>query len=174
MTTEADNWLKAIDRDDTQAFQALYQSYHLKLYRFLLALLEQPAPANDLLHRVMLDLWRQPKQLLGKPDLQLSLLQLGWLAASQQPSGQSLPTSAKITRLELPGFANQHLQPESIASCWHQLNLSQRALIYLAMTEGLACRDISIILQLSETQVSEGLHQALERLRNSLVVPNSD
>lgn len=174
MTADPDNWLNAIHRDDTVAFKAFYQAYHLKLYRFMLALQEQPAAANDSLHRVMLDVWRHPKTLLGQPDIEVSLLQRGWQHISQHPATSGIQTRARVTHLELPALENQHQLPDSLPSGWHVLTLFERALIYLALIEQRPAAQIGVILTLTDLQTHERLTLALEHLRTCMVLPNSD
>lgn len=174
MSLETDNWLKAMHQDNTLAFEAFYQAYHLSLYRFILALLEQPPLAGEVLHRIMLDVWHNPKSLVGTTDIKQELFQRGWHQLNQQPHHQHKLHRASVTHLTHPTPAQQHQLPESLRTCWHQLNLHERALIYLVFIENLDEIRIASILELPIHQITERLQQALERLRNGMLLPNSD
>jgi RNA polymerase sigma-70 factor (ECF subfamily) len=51
--------LKAVAAGDKPALQALYLRHKVRVYRFVLRLSGDAASAEDIVHEVFLDVWRQ-------------------------------------------------------------------------------------------------------------------
>src|SRR5215469_3058433 len=55
-----------IAQGDRLAMQVLFARHHVRVYRFVLRLIGDPATAEDLISEVFLDVWRQANRFEGR------------------------------------------------------------------------------------------------------------
>jgi RNA polymerase sigma-70 factor (ECF subfamily) len=66
--------IKAVADSDRNAMHALYARHNVKVYRFILRLIEDPSLAEDLASEVFLDVWRQAAAFKAKSQVSTWLL----------------------------------------------------------------------------------------------------
>jgi RNA polymerase sigma-70 factor (ECF subfamily) len=69
-----DALLRAIAAGDKRALQALYLRHKVRVYRFVLRLIGDAASAEDIVHEVFLDVWRQADGFKAKSQVSTWIL----------------------------------------------------------------------------------------------------
>src|SRR3954453_1818494 len=72
--TSDDVLIGRIAGGDRLAMQVLFARHHVRVYRFVLRLVSDPALAEDLISEVFLDVWRQANRFEGRAAVSTWLL----------------------------------------------------------------------------------------------------
>src|SRR5438105_15880793 len=73
-TTSDEALIGRIAAGDKLAMQVLFARHHVRVYRFVLRLVGEPAAAEDLISDVFLDVWRQANRFEGRSAVSTWLL----------------------------------------------------------------------------------------------------
>src|SRR5829696_2471299 len=74
--TSDDILIGRIAGGDRLAMQVLFARHHVRVYRFVLRLVGNPATAEDLISEVFLDVWRQAGRFEGRAQVTTWLLSI--------------------------------------------------------------------------------------------------
>jgi RNA polymerase sigma-70 factor (ECF subfamily) len=85
--------VRAIANGDRYAMQVLYVRHHVKVYRFILRLIDDAALAEDLVSEVFIGVWRQASGFKSKSQVSTWLLAIARnKALSARSSGNAYPS----------------------------------------------------------------------------------
>ena len=172
--------VERLHQNDLSAFDALYQNYHLAVYRNILKLTKDPTAAEDILQEVFIRLWEKRKQL--DPGQSVA----GWLFVI------SFNLSVDYSRLKLReqvlhrklfsetqelsadnywkiSEKQYHLLEKAIA----QLTPQRRKVVKLCKLQGKTYEEAAVELNISRHTVKEHLSAAMISI-NEYVRKNSN
>ena len=167
---EARRIAAAISRGDDAAFRELYDRYHQRVFRLVLALTQGDEPsAHDIVQAVMLTAASRLKPVSGEEHL------WNWLAqVARQKLGKfrrgldvmlvpvaDVPETAQVA-------ADSHLE-ERLEVALSALDEPERRLVEMFYFEGMSQKEIAKSLALTPKAVSSRLERARARLRESIV-----
>ncbi len=178
--TDADEqaWLTRIAAGDEQAMQALYRKHADALYRFALQRLDEPAEAADVLHDVMLEVWRKADRFEGRSRVRTWLFgiahhkvidrlrRLGRAreheASDTEPDSQSDPASDTLAATAAAA------QADWVRHCLQRLADIHRQVMHLAFYEDFSCTEIAQALGCPPGTVKTRLMHARKHMKRCL------
>ena len=168
--------ITALANDDEQAFAALYNKYHQKLFFFILNFTHSQPVAEDALQEVFVKLWTERKKLTGITNFNAWLFKI-----AKNHVLNSLKRMAHET-LILTSIA-QDINPNSedtyailsykdiyavLQSGMNELPPQQKLVIELSREEGLKYEEIAGRLKISPLTVKKHAARALQYLREKI------
>lgn len=168
--------LTALANDDEQAFAALYNKYHQKLFYFILNFTHSQPVAEDALQEVFVKLWSERKKLGGIVNFNAWIFRV-----ARNHVLNNLKRMAHET-LILTTIA-QDINPNSedtyailsykdihavLQSGMNELPPQQKKVIELSREEGLKYEEIANRLNISPLTVKKHAAQALQYLREKI------
>ena len=158
------------------AFRQLFDSYHGKLYSYILKITESNETAEDIVHDVFLKLWLQKERLLEIQQLNAYLFKMAQNAAY---NGLRRLAKRALVMNELSKGAthessdpNDKLVRKEVLQIIHnavgKLTPQQKEVFKMSREEGLKQEDIAKRLNISIFTVKRHLTDALNHLRNEI------
>ncbi|SFD47314.1 RNA polymerase sigma-70 factor, ECF subfamily [Chitinophaga sp. CF118] len=164
--------LQSVKRDDTTAFEILYDRYWKALYLKACQRVDKDE-AKDIVQEVMMSLWRRRKTITVDKDGELG--RYLFTAIKYRVISHYAFNSAEIKKIELfNALDNQTDALEtkelkaSIEAAVNRLPVRMQQIFRMSREEDYSIADIARILNISEQTVKNQLTEALKRLRNSL------
>ncbi|HHO68049.1 MAG TPA: sigma-70 family RNA polymerase sigma factor [Gammaproteobacteria bacterium] len=149
-------WLERIAAGDEQAMQRFYQAWAGPVYQFALRRLDEPADAADLLHEVMLDVWRQAGRFEERSRVRTWLFgiahhkvldRLRRLGRSREREAAGVEAGAQPdTRSDTLAAAAAASHAGWVRHCLETLAAIHRQVLHLAFFEDLSCSEIAEVL----------------------------
>ena len=155
--------LLAADR----AFEQLYRSHAADIYRYALAVLGNPADAEDVAQTTFLNAYRafrrgqrplQPHNWLVK--IAHNVCRMRWRQAGHRPREIALENAPETAAPE-----SDHPDLDEVLQALGRLSFNQRSAIVMRELEGRSCREIAEVLGLTVGAVEALLFRARKRLR---------
>ena len=168
-------WIEQIAKGDREAFEKLYSSYSVRLFRYLLTLVQDRNAAEELTNDVLLAAWKGAAEFRGqsKPST--------WLfgIARHKALNELRRTNSKMVDIEEAGEVvesregpEELLQREMLARCMasalRELSPSHREVLELTFYQELSYQEIAEIMQCSVNTVKTRVFYAKKRLREHL------
>ena len=156
---------------DQLAMRTLFARHRVALYRWLLRLVRDEAPAEDLLSDVFLDVWRQAASFRGRASVSTWLLAIArHMAASarrrrndaelDEASVSTVPDPADDAEVTL----QKKNRAEALRQSLHRLSPDHREVIDLAYYHGKSVKEIAEIVSISEATVKTRMFYARRKL----------
>ena len=170
--------LERIAAGDEQAMQRFYQDWSRPVYRFALRRLDEPADAADLLHEVMLDVWRKAGQFEGRSRVRTWLFgiahhkvldrlrRLG--RVRDREDLETEPGAQPDTRCDTLAAAAAASHAGWVKHCLEALAGIHRQVLHLAFYEELSCSEIAGILGCPPGTVKTRLMHARNNMKRCL------
>lgn len=182
MTANADAaaLLARIARGDRAAMERFYRAFEARVYRFALSRLNQPFDAADVLHEVMLEVWRNAGRFAGRSRVTTWLFGIAHHKVVDRQRRRGL---AAVTvdddpeELDMPSNRVEDDQETLLAAaqdaarvrdCLARLSPEHREILHLAFYEDLPYRDIARIVDCPEGTVKSRVHHAKRALARCL------
>jgi RNA polymerase sigma-70 factor, ECF subfamily len=170
--TAADQALiRRIAAGDQHAMRWLYGRHHLRLYRWLLRLVDDPALAEDILSEVFLDVWRQAAAFEGRSSVATWLLAIArYKALSARRRRRELPLDEEFAAAiadpaDDPETALQKKDgTERVRESLAMLPVGQREVIDLVYYHGRSVKDVAQIVGVPEATVKTRMFHARRKL----------
>ena len=164
----------AMATGDRGALATLYERHAPLLLGLALRIVRERREAEDLLHDVFLEAWRNAKDF----DPRRGRVRT-WLAIRMRSRALDLQKSARVSRSagdsgldflidESEGASPDHRR---VRSALAELGQDQRRVLELAYFEGLSCTEIAERIAIPVGTVKSRIAAGLERLRSGLVGP---
>lgn len=167
-----------VKKDDTAAFELLYERYHQRLYHFILGLVKERTLAEDLFQETFLRIFRERKSYRKKSRFSTYLFTIArnlcldtlnsWqrrhISGSDQGRIRSVPFPSKGPA-ELLEEAET---TEAIKRAIEGLPEDQREALLLSKYAGLSYKEIAEVLKSSPDAVKQRVYRALVFLRKRL------
>ena len=160
--------LQQIARGDEQAFDRLYESYNLAVYRYALSLVGDPAVAEEILQDVFLAVWKGADRFRYQAQIKTWLLRIAHYRAMSRLRQNNM--AAALDEIEdVPDelaiedlYANPDL--ERVQAAVLQLSPKLRAVVELAFMHDLSYAEIASVVNIPIGTVKSRMSNALRRL----------
>ena len=156
---------------DQLAMRTLFARHRVALYRWLLRLVRDEAPAEDLLSDVFLDVWRQAASFRGRASVSTWLLAIArhMAASARRRRNDAELDEATVSTVPDPADdAEVTLQKknraEALRQSLHRLSPDHREVIDLAYYHGKSVKEIAEIVSISEATVKTRTFYARRKL----------
>jgi len=163
--------IRRIAAGDQSAMRALFARYRVRVYRWLLRLVDDEALAEDLLSEVFLDLWRHAASFEARSSLSTWLLAIARykaLSARRRRTDAELDEATVSTVPDTADDPEVTLQKENRAEALRQslprLSPEHREVIDLAYYHGKSVKEIAAIVSISEATVKTRMFYARRKL----------
>jgi RNA polymerase sigma-70 factor (ECF subfamily) len=167
--------MTAMANGDRAALAALYDRHAPTLLALGLRIVKHRGEAEDLLHDVFLEAWRNAKSY----DLNRGRVRT-WLVIRMRSRALDVLKSARVSRRtddervaeRVVGDDDPSASPDQrrVRAALSEIPPEQRTILELAYFEGLSCSDIATRLTIPIGTVKSRLAAALSKLRNTLGV----
>jgi len=156
---------------DRDALARLYERHCQVLLGLAIRIVREKREAEDLLHDVFLEAWRQAKDFDPKRGRVRT-----WLAIRMRSRALDLQKSARVSRnagdagLEVVADERERQSPDHarVRSALAALGTDQRRVVELAYFEGLSCSEIATRLTIPIGTVKSRLAAGMTRLRDCI------
>lgn len=162
--------IQRIAAGDSDALETLYQRYSLRVWHYLIGLLEDRQQADDVLQEVMLAVWKGAVNFRGESKVSTWLL-----AIAKNLAVQARKKNIRQTTLldEADEFAttsdldilNDQAELERVREAIRQLPPEQRETLELVFYHQLAGADAASVLGVAHGTVKSRLNRAVNALR---------
>jgi len=175
------HWIARIREGNAAAFEALYLELHPRLYGFIYRMTRDHGLAEDLVNETLLLVWEKPEGFNGQSKLSTWIFGIAYRKALKAIA-KGARASAAVPLDDLSEVltdrkvsATREVELENLLSvALDSLSDEQRAVIELTFTEGLAYRDIAVILGCPENTVKTRMFHARRKLEPYLVLLRPD
>jgi len=163
--------IRRIAAGDQSAMRALFARYRVRVYRWLLRLVDDEALAEDLLSEVFLDAWRHAASFEARSSLSKLLLAIARykaLSARRRRTDAELDEATVSTVPDTADDPEVTLQKKNRAEALRQslprLSPEHREVIDLAYYHGKSVKEIAEIVSISEATVKTRMFYARRKL----------
>lgn len=163
--------------DDQQAYKELYTSLYSFLLAFARTIVSSRETAEEIVSDVFIRIWERRKELKKIANLKVYLYVATRNIAFNYLDKQKRTPTHSIDNLEAE-FTSIYFDPEQLMITAEMLDLIQKAIdqlppkckmiFKLAKEDGLKCREVAEILNLSVKTVENQLAIALEKIGNTV------
>ncbi len=175
-TYNADELLELIAQGNELAFRHLFETYHNKLYNYILKITGSKETAEDTVHDVFLKIWIQKEKLPGIQNLDGYLFRMCYNHAINGFRRMATETLVMATLQKKPEKANltpeDQLLNKEIRKLIHRavdtLTPQQKEVFKLSREVGLKQQEIASQLNISIFTVKKHLTNALNHVRKEI------
>lgn len=183
MNSETDlELVKKIAIGDEVAFSKLYTRYKLPVYNFIMRLIFQKDPAEDILQEVFLAVWQGSKRFQSKSTVKTWLFRIAYhKSISWLRKDKNRRQSLNIDELSIfsdkpspEGSLIEDWQEAQIKSAIAQLSHNHRSVIELTFVHGFSYKEIANIMKCPVGTVKSRMNYALRYLKTNLSINATD
>lgn len=163
--------LTAIAGGDKRALRTLYARHHVRLFRFLVRLTNDPASAEELLSDVFLDVWRQAGRYEGRSQVSTWLIGIARnkaLSARRRRSTEPLDEEAAMLiedPADNPEVTLAKRETSAILNdCLAELSAAHREIVDLVYYHGKTIEEVAEIVGVPQNTVKTRMFYARKRL----------
>ena len=160
--------IRRIAAGDQPAMRAIFARYRVRVYRWLLRLVDDESLAEDLLSEVFLDLWRHAASFEARSSLSTWLLAIARykaLSARRRRTDAELDEATVSTVPDDPEVTLQKKnRAEALRQSLLQLSPDHREVIDLAYYHGKSVKESAEIVSISEATVKTRMFYARRKL----------
>lgn len=165
--------LERIADGDRRAFELLYHRYHRRLFSFLFRTVRRPELVEELVDDVMLAVWQGARGFGGRSQVSTWIFGIGYRVGLKaverigrqrpvEPVELAAAAEAADDRLERRELA------DGLSAALRELSAEHRAVIELAVGQGLGYREIAAIVDCPVNTVKTRMFHGRRRLREAL------
>jgi RNA polymerase sigma-70 factor, ECF subfamily len=174
-TTSDDVLIGRIAQGDRLAMQVLFARHHVRVYRFVLRLVNDPAAAEDLISEVFLDVWRQADRFEGRSAVStwmLAIARFKALSALRKRPDLELDEETAAA-LEDPTddpevTAQKKDKSDVLRKCLTSLSPEHREIIDLVYYHEKSVEEVAEIVGIPENTVKTRMFYARKKLAELL------
>ena len=162
---------RRIAAGDQSAMRALFARYRVRVYRWLLRLVDDEALAEDLLSEVFLDVWRHAASFEARSSLSTWLLAIARYKAFSVPCRRTDAELDEATVSTVPDTGDdpevtlqKKNRAEALRRSLPRLSPQQREIIDLAYYHRKSIKEIAEIVSISEATVKTRMFYARRKL----------
>ena len=167
--------VKAIAAGDKPALQALYLRHKVRVYRFVLRLTGDAASAEDIVHEVFLDVWRQADDFKARSRVSTWILAIARhkaLSALRSRSEQHLDEGAANSIADSADDAETITEQQDrgmiVRKCLSQLSAIHREVLDLVYYHEKSIKEVAQIVGVPAGTVKTRMFYARKRMENLL------
>jgi len=161
------------------AFGEFYERYNAPIYNYLLRLIHEPAPAEDLLQDVFVAVWQRAGRFRGHSSVKTWLFRIAHNQAVSWLRHNSKERSSHQTAVEMPASIPAaestpevqiiaQWQTEQITEALNQLSEKHRAVIELTFVHNFSQKEIAVIMKCPVGTVKSRMNYARQHLSKIL------
>jgi RNA polymerase sigma-70 factor (ECF subfamily) len=174
-TTSDDVLIGRIAKGDRLAMQVLFARHHVRVYRFVLRLVADPATAEDLISEVFLDVWRQADRFEGRSAVStwmLAIARFKALSVLRKRSDKELDEETAAA-LEDPSddpevAVQKKDKSDVLRKCLTGLSPEHREIIDLVYYHEKSVEEVAEIVGIPENTVKTRMFYARKKLAELL------
>lgn len=173
-TYDEQELLRRIAEGSEEAFRVIFQRYGGKLQSYVLKLSQSKETAEDIVHDVFLNIWKNREQLTRIEQFDSYLFR-----AARNTAHRAFQRRAKevliVATLQQPGIADENFEGEArithrevreyIQQAIDRLTPQQRKIFLLSREEGLSHSEIAERMGITRRTVTNTITEALNTLR---------
>jgi RNA polymerase sigma-70 factor, ECF subfamily len=173
--TSDETLVQRIAAGDKLAMQILFARHHVRVYRFVLRLVGQPATAEDLISEVFFDVWRQAERFEARSSVSTWLL---GIARYKALSALRKRTEAELDEETANAIADEADTPEEalqkkdkgeiLRACLAKLSPEHREVVDLVYYHEKAIQEVAAIVGIPENTVKTRVFYARKQLSELL------
>jgi RNA polymerase sigma-70 factor (ECF subfamily) len=167
--------ISRIAAGDRLAMQVLFARHHVKVYRFVLRLVNNPSTAEDLISEVFLDVWRQASRFEARSQVSTWLLAIARfkaLSALRKRPEEALDdekaAAIEDTADDPEVTAQKKDKSEALRKCLAQLSPDHREIIDLVYYHEKSVEEVAEIVGIPEATVKTRMFYARKKLAELL------
>lgn len=166
--------LERVGRRDREAFAALYEIFYPRLVRYLSRYVGASARVEDVLHEVMLVIWRRADSFRGDSRVSTWVFGIAYRKALESLRRQAsrpfpVPEEDPLPDPEHSGAPGERLELRiAVREAIQTLPEPQRRVLELTYYDGLSYREIGARLDCPENTVKTRMFHARRKLRKLL------
>ena len=160
---------------DTAALRELFARHHVRIYRFILRLVRNPAPAEELTNEVFLEVWRNAGRFEGASSAITWMLSIAHHRAvsslrKRRDQGWDERAAAAVPdTADDPEVAAQKIDKGAILRrCLDALSPEHKGIVDLVYYHEMSISEAAEVLQIPENTVKTRLFHARRRLSELL------
>jgi RNA polymerase sigma-70 factor (ECF subfamily) len=180
-TSSDDVLIGRIASGDRLAMQVLFARHHVRVYRFVLRLVNDPSLAEDLISEVFLDVWRQAGRFEGRSAVttwMLSIARFKALSALRKRPEAELDEETAAAIEDTSDTPDVSLQKkdkgELLRECLKSLSPDHREIIDLVYYHEKSVEEVAEIVGIPENTVKTRMFYARKRLSELLKAAGVD
>jgi RNA polymerase sigma-70 factor (ECF subfamily) len=170
-----------IGEGNEAAFESLYLELHPRLFRFIYRMTRDQGLAEDLVNETLFLVWEKPEGFNGQSKLSTWIFGIAY-RKTLKAIAKGVRTSAAVPLDDLNEIltdrrvsATREVELENLLTvAMASLSDEQRAVVELTFTEGLAYREIAVILGCPENTVKTRMFHARRKLEPYLALLKPD
>lgn len=170
------NWVNGINRGDEQAFGEMYKYYYPRLGQFLLRYVKNPKKAEDIIHNVFYEIWKNRTRLEPRGTLRAYLYTASRNQALKYLNREDdRPFSDIDDHHDLahtPDYTDQTIDykefDKAVIDAVNELPEQRRKIFLMHREDQLKYREIADILNISIKTVETQMSRALKFLNKKL------
>lgn len=170
-----------IARGDRLAMQVLFARHQVRVYRFVLRLVGNPAVAEDLISEVFMDVWRQADRFEGRSAVSTWLLAIARFKAlssmRRKPLGELNEEAAEAIadNADDPEVSMQKKDKSAVLrKCLQSLSAEHREVIDLVYYHERSVEEVAEIIGIPEATVKTRMFYARKKLSEKLKAAGID
>jgi RNA polymerase sigma-70 factor (ECF subfamily) len=164
--------IERIAAGENLAMKSFYARHHVRLYRFLVRMTRREATAEELMHEVLLEIWRKADSYEGRSSVTTWMLSIAHhKAISQLRKRSEQPLDEEEAGTEMPDEEDDPevtLQKQDkskvMRACMEQLSAEHRTILDLVYYHDKSVVETSEVLGIPENTVKTRLFYARKRL----------
>jgi RNA polymerase sigma-70 factor, ECF subfamily len=160
---------------DRLAMQVLFARHHVKVYRFVLRLVNNPSTAEDLISEVFLDVWRQASRFEARSQVSTWLLAIARFKAlsalrkrPEEELDDEKAAAIEDTADDPEVTAQKKDKSEALRKCLAQLSPDHREIIDLVYYHEKSVEEVAEIVGIPEATVKTRMFYARKKLSELL------
>ena len=180
-TASDDALIERIARGDRLAMQVLFARHHVRVYRFVLRLVNDPSMAEDTISEVFLDVWRQAGRFEGRSSVSTWLLAIARFKALSairkrtdeeldEEAAAAIPDSADTPEVSL----QKKDKSEVLRECLKALSPEHREIIDLVYYHEKSVEEAAQITGIPENTVKTRMFYARKKMAELLKAAGVD
>ncbi|WP_022722925.1 sigma-70 family RNA polymerase sigma factor [Rhodopseudomonas sp. B29] len=173
--TTDDMLLASIAAGDRTAMHTLYARHNLRVYRFILRMVRDPATAEDLVSQVFLDVWRTARQFEGRAQVStwlLSIARFKALTALRQRQHEDIDQDDVLEIADVSDTPEAALDrtktSDILRACIAKLSPAHREIINLVYYHEMSVEEVGRIVGIPQSTVKTRMFYARKQLAQLL------
>lgn len=171
--------IRRVQQGDQEAFRAIFELYHKKVYRVAYGVVRESEEALDIVQEVFVKLYRALGSFKGRSSLYTFLYRMAVNTAIDHTRRKEKPASASLDEEGVPEPIDdlergperrllQKEQEERVKKAIETLPMDQKTALLLREVEGLSYQEIAEVTRCSIGTVMSRLHYARKKLQEAL------
>lgn len=175
-SAKEDRWIKDLQKGNKEGFESIYRSYYSRLSQFAYRYVKSKAIAEDLVHNVFHNVWKNRQKVKANGKLRAYLYtavrnqSIKYLKRRQRQAYANMEdlTLLKSREVSPEEQVNGEEFKEAVEEAINKLPERRREVFLLSREDNLTYREIAEVLEISIKTVETQMSRSLKFLRQEL------